>query len=201
MHKPSLFFAATLVAGLLVNAPGHAQETPATDGPTTEQAIKGTQADIASLAELRDQINTLNSLVLDLSVENKRLSGLIEQMMANNSTANEKTTPCSARMRTLQNRLDAIKALGYGSTHPDKMATQQQLETVQTECAAEQTATNTLDACINRITATKKKLDQLLVLGYTTKHPDVVNVTSLLKSLRSTCADLKQVETLESSGR
>ena len=136
---------------------------------------------------LRAEIAALKNLVADLALENKKLSGLIEQL-SRNSALMPTISPCDDRKQILMRKLDSLHSLGYDASHPDVVNISRQLETIAADCAADPPFMTAEEACVSRAADIEKKLDQLKSLGYKDGHPDIKNIKRQLETVGDECS-------------
>jgi len=152
-----------------------------------QQPIGETESETI-VAALRTEIATLKNLVVDLSVENKKLSELVGKLTAQNVpyTETPMVSPCNERTDALQKKLDTLRGLGYDNAHPDIRNITLGLEGVKATCqdTLEDTATS---PCMTRLHELQMKHDKLKGLGLKEQHPDIRNIERQIENARAEC--------------
>ena len=159
-------------------------------GATTDAATDAdtdADTDATTVASLQSEITILKGLVAELSLENKKLNILMEQL-SDKITSAKAISPCDERQQILATKLDELRSLGYDAAHPDIINVSLQLDAVAHKCSAEPNLMNASGSCIMRLTTIEKKLDQLMSLGYRDNHPDIINISRQLKTAGDECS-------------
>lgn len=83
------------------------------------------------LAALERQVSNLQAQLHELTVANQRLTERIEQLMPAGLTAPK---GCKGQLQSLQDKLSALRKLGFKDTHPDAINVLRQIEDLEQEC-------------------------------------------------------------------
>jgi len=138
------------------------------------------------LTDMRSELSLLKTLVAELTLENRKLSNLIERL-SENTKLSKTSSPCTERKQLLTKKLDALKSLGYDPNHPDIINVSHQLDAVTDDCAPQPETMTANEICLARTAEVKIKLDQLRSLGFKDDHPDIKNVTRQLEAVGNEC--------------
>lgn len=164
-------------------------DTPVQTAEAPKPAASDAQSDTNLVDTLRNQVSALQTIVANLSAENKRLTALVDKLTeANNTlTGAAPVSPCEQRIAALNKKLDRLYSFGSDDAHPDIRHIKAQLKEVETNCSEAPDQMNASNSCLTRMTDLERKRDSLKSLGYLETHPDVRNIERQLDKVRQEC--------------